>query len=95
MKLTNENEQEEAKFGNNLDKVIDITRKNNETLNIQGEGIRNIDKKNEKIYNEISRADRTIRQMEHSQFLKKLLLRGIAVLLTALNVLMFFRMLIG
>jgi len=53
-----------------------------------------VNDKNKAMYDKVAKADSTIREMETSAFIRKLMLRGIAVLLTMINVLLFIRMLL-
>ena len=48
---------EESKFQKGLENVIGITRSNNKMLGLQGETIYQIDKKNDKIFNQVRQAE--------------------------------------
>jgi hypothetical protein len=51
--------------------------------------------RNDQIMNNLMQADRTMRSMEYGLFVRKLMLRGIAVLLTLINVLIVLKKFIG
>ena len=74
-----------------MEQTIDLTRKNNMILSSQGESLQQIDEKNNKIHDKINKADRTVKEMEQNQYVRKLMLNGIAFLITVLNVMILIR----
>ena len=94
-KLANEIDSLQDEFGNNLESTLALTRSNNTLLGSQGNSLRGIDDKNRKIHQGVLLAEQNIKEMEQSEFIKKLMLRLIAVLLTILNVVMVLRALFG
>jgi hypothetical protein len=56
---------EESKFHGALENVIGVTRDNNRMLGLQGETINQIDKKNDKIFNQVRQAEHQLQQMEY------------------------------
>lgn len=72
-----------------------LAHENNQMLNSQGATLNDVDEKNRKIFEQVKNADSNLNQMERRQFCKKMLLRGIAFLLTIMNVLILMNKLIG
>lgn len=64
-------------------------------LHAQGGQLNSVAQRNDQIMNNLMQADRTIRQMEYGQFVKKLMLRGIAFMLTLINIMIILKKLIG
>ena len=90
--LENQNINGMEDLQKNLVGVIDKTTENNRILVGQGEQLRSIDRQNEEIERGVNRANRVITEMERTQFLKKAFIRGIAFLMTVINILLFLKM---
>ena len=61
----------------------------------QSDALKSIDLKNQTVFDNVGKSEGIVREMEYSQYLNKIMLRGVAVLLTMINGLLFLRMLFG
>jgi hypothetical protein len=56
--------------------------------------LNSINDKTKKTADEVNKANRAANEIEHSVWVKKLMIRGIAVLLTIINIFLFFKILL-
>jgi hypothetical protein len=51
-----------------------------------------VDDKNREIYKQVATAEKAMRQMEQGQYARKLMLRGVAVMLSVINFMLVLRL---
>ena len=80
-------------FHGRIKGTIALVEENNQILGAQGNQLNSINEKTLKTANEVSKAQKAASEIEHSVWVKKLMLRGIATLLTLINIFLFLKIL--